>query len=378
MVLNLNVRDIVVEKILGRIERDNVLPWQAPFKNVCMNWYSEREYSGLNRFLLDGAEYITPNQLKQYNHKNKTSFWFESGTPADLVVFFNKGTNRITEEKANNLIGKNQGSVIKTEDGYFQMFRTLRYYRVYDIRYIYDVVDESKRKNFFKSSIFQRTTSEGTSGNFLLQRNHAPILKSDINHSDVVFLTSKLGNTLVEVHTPAQKIVDSYLNGTGVKLTVAKFIEGVFLNRDRSHIYLPSKDSFKSTESFYRVLFHELTHSTGLPHLLNRESLMTYKIKDGSRSIEELIAEVGSLLLASEAGFRGNNTWEENSLNYINSWCNWMKENKSDLIKGIIQADKAKNFILSFSSDSSEYLPVENEVEEEDPSEASQYFGNDD
>ena len=48
-------------------------------------------------------------------------------------------------------------------------------------------------------------------------------------------------------------------------------------------VYLPEMKHFNSSESFYRVLFHELAHSTGVERL-NRECFKKYHNKIEERS----------------------------------------------------------------------------------------------
>jgi antirestriction protein ArdC len=304
MAEKLSVQSIVTERLIKKIQEEKRLPWQKPFQSACMNWYSKREYMGINKLLLDGGEYLTVNQLKAYNDSKKTNFWFESGTPWEIVVFYNKSDKAISDATANAIINdpkKNGNSLIRTPNGWVLRVWFLRYYRVYNIRYIKD--------------------KEGN------------------------ILEPHIGNTIVEEHIPADEIIARYIKATGVGIKQSG--SGAYYTHVTDNVYLPPKSYFASTEAYYRVLFHELTHSTGIKQRLDRSCFHQYHEGSRERSKEELIAEVGSLLLASEAGFRDDTQWQENSDNYIAGWCSWMKENQNELLNGMLAAEKAKNFILS-------------------------------
>lgn len=299
------VKDIVIERLIKRIEEENILPWQKPFQTACMNWYSNREYIGINKLLLDGGEYITFKQLMAYNAKHKTDHRIEKGTPYEIVVFYSPKLKRISGEEAQKLIKSGFHRLVRpTEDGtgWVKIRFILRYFRVYNITNV-------------------QPNSQGEK------------------------LESKIGKTIFEVHTPAEQIIETYCNATGVQLRTDH--NGAFYRESTDSVYSPPPTYYKSQEAYYRVLFHELIHSTGIKTRLNRESLKHYSEGSRDRSREELIAEIGGLLLASEAGFREDTEWADNSIEYVAGWCQWMKENPTEVLNGMLAAEKAKNYILS-------------------------------
>jgi antirestriction protein ArdC len=296
-----SVQDIVVERLIAKIESENRLPWQKPFQTACMNWYSEREYIGVNKLLLSGGEYITFNQLMAYNKSKKTDFTVK-GLAWEIVVFYSKTEKKISNEEAQKLIKGGFSRMVKpTDKGWVKASWFLRYYRVYNI-----------------STILP--DSEGNK------------------------LESKIGVTVFEEHTPAEAIIDRYLDSSGVK--IINSADGAWYRESADSVGSPPRTHYASQEAFYRVIFHELIHSTGIKTRLDRQCFKDYHEGSKERSREELIAEVGGLLLASEAGFRDDTEWAENSIEYLAGWCRWMKDNPTEVLNGMLSAEKAKKYIL--------------------------------
>ncbi|MNV43448.1 hypothetical protein D3C71_1351610 [compost metagenome] len=99
-----------------------------------------------------------------------------------------------------------------------------------------------------------------------------------------------------------------------------------------------------------------------------RSCFEKYHEGDNSRSREELIAEVGALLLASEAGLRSSGSdksdfLEENSITYVANWCDWMKDNKNELVLGVFQAEKAKKYIMNIANSNKDLVDIEDDVD---------------
>lgn len=353
-----SVADIVVDRLIKKINADKVLPWQKPFQAACMNWYKKNEYMGINKLLLGGGEFITKNQIEEYNGKKKR-FWFESGTPTEIVVFYSKTEKTITQGELESLKKRdpNWHRVVKpTDKGWVKLSWFLRYYRVYNIKYIRDIsafeekvkdtelgAKIKENKGVFKK--VQREIKGKVKYQLALDAGGNPQLIDGVTWDDIEVLESKLGNSIIEEHTPADDIVNKYTSATGVR--VAHGASGAYYTHVTDSVHLPDKPKFKDTEAYYRVLFHELIHSTGITERLNRKCFHDYHQGSKERSKEELIAEVGGLLLASEAGFREDTELAQNSENYVAGWCSWMKDNTNEVLQGMLAAEKAKNFILS-------------------------------
>jgi len=108
-------------------------------------------------------------------------------------------------------------------------------------------------------------------------------------------------------------------------------------------VYIPDLQDFKTSDDYYAVLFHELSHSTGNKKRLNRfkESNAHFGSKD--YSFEELIAEISSAYLRGIANIEYN---LENSASYIKSWLQMLQNNPDWIIKASSKSRKAADYIL--------------------------------
>ena len=114
-------------------------------------------------------------------------------------------------------------------------------------------------------------------------------------------------------------------------------------------VRMPAKDTFKSSESLYSVLFHELAHSTGHETRLNRLAVGKATVFGSEEySKEELVAEMGAAFLCGHCGIL--NGTETNSAAYLQSWLNALKADPSMLVKAGSQAQKAFDYITNTSA----------------------------
>lgn len=107
-------------------------------------------------------------------------------------------------------------------------------------------------------------------------------------------------------------------------------------------IIMPHKESFDSVETYYGTLFHEMVHSTGHKNRLNREFGPTFG--DHKYSFEELVAELGSGMLAAHTGIESKTL--DNSAAYIATWIKKLSNDKKMIIKASGKSKKAVAMIL--------------------------------
>ena len=133
--------------------------------------------------------------------------------------------------------------------------------------------------------------------------------------------------------------IDQFVKSTKVDLRHKE--EGrCYYNQTSDFINMTSKINFKDTEEadatvhYYSVLFHELTHSTGHEKRLNRDKT--------SRAFEELVAELGSVLLGQQ--YNIEKTIRNNHVQYLNSWIKALKNDYTLIADAAAKAQKAVDF----------------------------------
>jgi antirestriction protein ArdC len=114
-------------------------------------------------------------------------------------------------------------------------------------------------------------------------------------------------------------------------------------------ITLPPKSAFDSETGYAETLLHELTHSTGHESRLNRFTGEDKPAFFGSEPYarEELVAELGAMMLMSEAGIE---PVIGNAAAYIDSWLKALKDDKNLIIQAAQRAAKATDHILGRSA----------------------------
>ena len=127
-------------------------------------------------------------------------------------------------------------------------------------------------------------------------------------------------------------------------------------------------ETFKSSEDYYGVLFHETVHSTGNSERLNRKELVNSNSnRTDNYAIEELTAEMGASYLKSYAGIPIEQL--ENNAAYIQGWLEKLKNDKRFIVHASAQAQKATDYILNIKNEEKELDLTENHSEKLDKSE---------
>lgn len=145
----------------------------------------------------------------------------------------------------------------------------------------------------------------------------------------------------------AEKIVTDYFAlSTAPRLTNGGDQAGYSPALDK--VIMPTREQFLQPEMFYKVLFHEMAHSTGHESRLKRSGIMD-PISFGSHqySKEELIAEMGAAFMSVEAGIDA--ITEDNSVKYLENWIISFKNDVTLLRTAGTAAQKARNFILNLN-----------------------------
>jgi antirestriction protein ArdC len=108
---------------------------------------------------------------------------------------------------------------------------------------------------------------------------------------------------------------------------------------------MPTRERFETAESYYLTLWHELAHSTGHESRLARSDLAEFeRFGDASYSREELVAEIGSAMIAARVGVVAPDI--EQSAAYVAGWLRALRDDRRLIVTAASRAQKAADWIL--------------------------------
>lgn len=145
----------------------------------------------------------------------------------------------------------------------------------------------------------------------------------------------------------AEQIVNNYC--TGSDLTLQHLDSKAYYSPSLDYVNMPKPETFVDSDSYYKVLFHELAHSTGHSSRLNRDGVsgVTY-FGTETYAKEELIAEISAMYLSGDLGLQPKDDIS-NSQAYIKGWVSKLKDHKYECVSAMTQAAKAVEFIKKFN-----------------------------
>ena len=322
-----SVSDIIIERILKDVDERGFMPWQRPYEIYnSFNYFTKESYKGINRLLLPFGEYLTRNQINEYNRTHNTDYRFQKGIQWYPVVFFKREKKDVTVETVQELL--DSGKVEKWDSspnhGVEYLFRHEGWV------YCKEGISYYKKRNILRyTPVAERHFFANSKGE---------LLPSRIELGEVEIVQSK-----------PNEVLDNYIEKEGIEVQYAADIPCYFPQLDMLRL----NKYAKTPEAYYATSFHECAHSTGHPSRLNRESLIS-NTKE-MYAVDECIAEITACLLCAETGistFETSCTYGySNNLAYINGWKKRIKDWGKEFIYIVSQADRAFNYIMSASEE---------------------------
>lgn len=321
------VSDIIIERFLKDVDEKGTMPWQRPYERYnSFNYFTMQTYRGINRLLLPFGEYLTKNQINEYNKKHNEDFRFQKGIVWYPVVFF---TIQEKEISKNELLEAFPGHDL-SKDGFVGNDKIWTYFIKGGICY--------KKRNVLKyTDVADRIHFRNSKGDYLPSR-------------------LDMGDVTLVLEEP-KRVLEDYIKRENIDLIT---------DSSGTPCYRPLLDRVelnphvKSEDSWYSIAFHEIAHSSGHSSRLNRKGInypdgIGPKARDNLYAVEECIAEITASLLCAECGIHSMETSGsqvyDNNVAYVQGWkervLNWGRE----FIYIVSQADKAFNFILGDTED---------------------------
>lgn len=117
--------------------------------------------------------------------------------------------------------------------------------------------------------------------------------------------------------------------------------DNAYYSISKNEIVMPEKEQFKSGESFYGTMFHEMTHSTGAENVLDRFQPTDFGSPEYAR--EELVGELGSALVSQRYGMI--KYIKEDSCAYLKGWLDELKESPQFIKTTLLDVKRATSLI---------------------------------
>ena len=151
----------------------------------------------------------------------------------------------------------------------------------------------------------------------------------------------RIGHSPVQPKAPfvAYEEADRVIEATGADIRYGG--NQAFYSRNGDYIQVPLREQFTAPE-YYETVLHEVCHWSESRLHWNRTNT------DTSYSMGELIAEMGSCFLATELGIP-NADKLPNHASYLQYWLKAMENDHRFIFQAATQANRAADFILSFS-----------------------------
>lgn len=238
-----SAKDIVLDRLLETMEKENLLPWKMSWfcRTIPYNAATKRRYRGTNVIVLwalgmrfKDKGFMTYRQAESLGAKVRAG---EHGFP---VLYASPFTVTMTDENGRPILDKDGG--VQTRDVWMN-----RYFTVFSVEQI-----------------------DG--------------------------LNLETGDDIEASH----ELANSIIKASGARI---EFGGDPAYHYTFDYISVPEPRDFNTEADYYAAVFHELIHWTGHPTRLNRGLGSEFGSERYSK--EELIAEIGAAFLMAECGLVG-------------------------------------------------------------------------
>jgi len=314
-----DIYQMITDKVISMFKNAKASDYHRAWKDdaffIPLNFDSKKPYRGVNRLLL----------------QERIGFAGAFRNPYFLTF---------------NQIKKHGGKLKKGTRGYEVVY--------YSIRYIVPADKNTGRKAYSSTNahkvidfIDKHKLSEDIVTRIPMIRYYNVYNGASIEGIDFQLDKLQIGRAVPDSapeNQAAALIVENYPNPPAIKH------EGnqAYYSPSGDYIKMPKKEQFDSINDYYRILFHELTHSTGHDKRLDRGIHLMLEKEDYAK--EELVAEFGAVFLSAWAGIM----WytNKNHAVYLKNWNSAIKEAENDnkfLMKAASLAQAATDYILNLN-----------------------------
>lgn len=285
-----NIYQQITNRILEQLN-NGIIPWQKPWVNIqgsaaCYNIASGKAYSFLNQMLLD-----RPGGYMTYKQAHEKGYTIKKGAKASVVTFWKMMQYEDEERMTDGTIKK----------------------RIRNIPYLQ------------KYPVFHETDIEGLK----VERKE---------ENDGLFDGLRWDDK-------AEAIINNYVERERLNFTACKS-NNAYYQPNSDCVVVPMISQYEDEGEYYSTTFHELTHSTGAAHRLDRGVNKISAFGSCDYSKEELVAEIGAAMLVGFCDFDPSKCFK-NSVAYIHIWAKRIEADNKLIVSAASKAEKAAKYILS-------------------------------
>lgn len=201
---------------------------------------------------------------------------------------------------------------------------------------------------WIKASKIDKENPEETKGSFMVPKTYVVFNVAQVENLDLSEALLKRKGRQLEFNPIAE--CEAVVSGFKNAPIIGHREQRAYYRESTDSINMPQKESFKSEQEYYAILFHEMIHSTGHKSRVHREFVGQARFGSHEYSKEELIAELGSAFLCSRSGIDSPDL-ENQSAAYLASWLKALKNDSKMLIQAASQAQKATEYILGIKKE---------------------------
>lgn len=288
-------RDIaqeITDKLIARLEAGGPLPWRRPWKSSVMAMplrHTGDAYKGVNHFLLSieayASGYTSPYWMT-FRQARELDGCVRKGERSSMVVYYGTAKKKGAE-------GDQAAQGEADDDGHY---RFLKGYHVFNA----DQVDG-------------------------LPEQFHPV------HEEI------------DTGARADAALDAFF--ARMPFSIRTGFDHAAYREMPDEIVMPDVSRFETAGEFYATLSHESIHGSGPKNRLERECFARYHIDEEARAAEELIAEIGAMMLTAHLGIQGEHI--DNHAAYIQSWLKALKNDRRHIFKAAAEAQKACDWVLA-------------------------------
>jgi antirestriction protein ArdC len=145
---------------------------------------------------------------------------------------------------------------------------------------------------------------------------------------------------------PIDERCEAVIAGMPFRPEILRTGSAAFYEPARDRVTMPDARSFRSLDSFYHVMFHELAHATGHESRLNRRDETGAAFAAFGSPVyarEELVAELASAMVGRSIGVDPD---VDTTAAYCESWLRALKNDPKLLVQASAKAQRAADWIL--------------------------------